>query len=197
MRQSRVPNRPTSRPRPPAISRWTPPRRCPMQPRQRQGDRAEHHGEGRRTQACRDRHRADDASPRLPPRRTPQDATPRPRPPRTACAATATAPAAEPVKAASNVPAGRSAGRRQTARNARRKIAALFRPQGRARRGREILQRARICAAMDASRQIDRQRQGRRRAPEGCRRRRPQSRRLSGAGFRRRHLARRSLPTPN
>ena len=49
-------------------------------------------------------------------------------------------------------PAGRSAGRRQTARHAGRKIVALFRPQGRTGSGREVLHRARICAAVDARR---------------------------------------------
>ena len=78
---------------------------------------------------------------------------------------------------------GRPAGRRPPARHARRQIAALFRPQERARCRREVLLGARLRAAMDASRQIDRQRQGRDRPFEGCRRRGPQSGRLSGAGF--------------
>ena len=47
------------------------------------------------------------------------------------------------------------------------------------------------------SRHADRQRQGRHRAAQGCRLRRPQRRRLSGAGFRRRDHARRSWPMPN
>ena len=55
------------------------------------------------------------------------------------------------------------------------KVAALFRPQGRTDRGREILHRARLCAAVDAGRHADRDRQGRHRAAEGCRLRRPQS----------------------
>ena len=63
--------------------------------------------------------------------------------------------------------------------------AAPFRSQGRTRRGREILCRARICAAVDAKRHRDRQRQGRHRAAQGCRRRRPERGRLSGAGFHR------------
>ena len=78
---------------------------------------------------------------------------------------------------------GRPAGRRPPARHARRQIAALFRPQERARGRREVLLGARLRAAVDASRQIDRQRQGRDRPSEGCRRRGPQSGRLSGAGF--------------
>ena len=85
--------------------------------------------------------------------------------------------------------AGGSAGRRQTARNAGREIVALFRPQGRAGRGRKVLHRARICAAVDAGRRADRERQGRHRAPQGCRLRRPECGRLSGAGFRRRDHA--------
>ena len=48
---------------------------------------------------------------------------------------------------------------------------------------------ARICAGLDPGRQPDRTRQGRDRAAEGCRLRRPQCRRLSGAGFRRRDHA--------
>ena len=128
-------------------------------------------------------------------RRRDQDRLPRPtpRPPLRRRAE----PAKEPVKAASNVAAGRPAGRRQTARHARRQIAALLRPQERARGRREILHGARLRAAVDAGRQTDRQRQGRDRPPEGCRLRRPQSGRLSGAGFRRRDLAGRSSPKPN
>ena len=79
--------------------------------------------------------------------------------------------------------AGGSAGRRQTARDAGREIAALFRPQGGTDRGREILHRARICAAVDARRRADRERQGRHCAAQGCRLRRLERRRLSGAGF--------------
>ena len=68
-------------------------------------------------------------------------------------AATATAPRRRARQGAgegrSTVAAGRPAGRRQAARHARRQVAALFRPQGRARRRREILRRARLRAALD------------------------------------------------
>ncbi len=57
-------------------------------------------------------------------------------------AAAAAAPAAEPVKAASNVPAADQPVADKLQGDARRQVGALFRPQGRAGRGREILHRA-------------------------------------------------------
>ena len=134
--------------------------------------------------------RSEQATPTRPTRPRPRDATGPDARTTTAAPPAATAtPAAEPPRAGQGREqrAGRgSAGRRQAQGLAGRQIGALFRAQGRTDRGREILHRARICAAVDARRRADRDRQGRHRAAEGCRLRRPQSRRLSGAGFRRR-----------
>ena len=155
MPQSRVPNPRTSRPRPPAISRPIPPRRCPMpQERQRRTDHGRNHPIRSRPQT------APSARPAAP-----QDDAPRttPRPPRRhACDRNGRDTRRRAGQGRKQRPAGRSAGRRQAARHAWRQVAALFRPQERARRGRKVLQRARIRAAVDPSRQTDRQRQGRR-----------------------------------
>ena len=69
-------------------------------------------------------------------------------------------PAPEPVKAASNVPAADQPVADKLKDMLGGKIAALFRPQGRARRGREVLRRARIRAAVDAIGRLTEQAKG-------------------------------------
>ena len=92
--------------------------------------------------------------------------------------------------------AGRPAGGRPAARHRGGEILALFRPQGRADCGGKILRRARLCPVMDAGRRADRDRKRRHRASQGCRLRRLERRRLSGAGFQRRYRRRTRLQKP-
>ena len=77
---------------------------------------------------------------------------PRTAPAAPAPAAATAAPARRAGQGREQRPIGGSARRRQAARIAGREGVALFRSQGRTRRGREVLCRARICAAVDAER---------------------------------------------
>ena len=112
MRQSRVPNRRTSRPRPPAISRWTPPRRCPMPPQTTVPDTTAKAAEPKPSEAKPAETKpaevvtAPAADPKANDATTNDTATVTPAaPPPATAAAPAAEPAKEPVKAASNVPA--------------------------------------------------------------------------------------------
>ena len=169
-RRSRVPNPPTCRPRPSATSNWTPPPRCPTRPKaDRAQDDREAGREGRRAETVADTaHRSRRDRRRLrPPQRRP----------------------AEPVKAASNVPpADQPVADKLRDMLGAKSLRYFDRKAERA--AVEKFYTAREYAPLwTQSRRADRQRQGRHRAAQGCRRRGPERRRLSGAGFRRRDHA--------
>ena len=185
MRRSRVRNPPTSRPRPSTISSWT---GVAPAADAAKADAPKASGEGRPrpsradvvTAPATDTNKADTA------KKDTATTSPAAPPP---AAATAT-PAAEPVKAASNVPAADQPVADKLKDLLGGKSARYFDRKAE-RTAVEKFYTARDFAPLwTQRRRADRDRQGRHRAAEGRRLRRPQSRRLSGAGFRRRHHSR-------
>ena len=184
----------TSRRRPHPISRSTPPasvHRRPSREAPKAADRSRRPRRGnakpptsspRRARRSERRPRHDE--PRRPPSRNGRRAAPP-----VAAPATAATPAAEPVKAASNVPPADQPVADKLQGHARRQDARAIST------ARTSAPPSRISTAPATTRRSgprtapDDARQGRHRAPEGCGLRRPQSARLSGAGFRRRDHA--------
>ena len=125
-------------------------------------------------------------------RRTPRPPLPHPPP-----AAADRNAAAEPVKAASIVPQADQPVADKLREMLGAKSSRYFDRKGERAAVEKFYTAREFAPVWTQSRRADRRRQGRHRAAQGCRLRRPECRRLSGAGFHGRDHARTRLRTPN